>query len=174
MRNSERLHIPLLSDESALLSSTSNLQYDNANTQIENPYAQNSRAHTTNQNHRSKRPLSSIEGPPSQESSVEEDTRSVALDLGLLSLHSDSRQLHYLGSSSGSLFASLVQAKRANDSNFGGSKGRASSQEVDDALRVGYESSSNPNLVQFDVMRAAISSLYAQLRKVRTCLSSNP
>jgi hypothetical protein len=36
------------------------------------------------------------------------EARSVALDLGLLSLGSDSRQLHYLGSSSGRLFTSLI------------------------------------------------------------------
>ncbi|KAK0121939.1 hypothetical protein ONS95_010213 [Cadophora gregata] len=42
-----------------------------------------------------------------QDKSVHEDARSVALELGLLSLISDSRQMHYLGSSSGTLFASL-------------------------------------------------------------------
>ncbi|KAL5452703.1 hypothetical protein PMIN06_005884 [Paraphaeosphaeria minitans] len=36
------------------------------------------------------------------------EARSVALDLGLLSLSSDSRQLHYLGTSSGRLFTSLI------------------------------------------------------------------
>jgi hypothetical protein len=34
--------------------------------------------------------------------------RSVAIDLGMLSLQSDSRQKHYLGSSSGLLFAKLM------------------------------------------------------------------
>lgn len=34
--------------------------------------------------------------------------RSVAIDLGMLSLQSDSRQQHYLGSSSGLLFTKLV------------------------------------------------------------------
>lgn len=34
--------------------------------------------------------------------------RSVAIDLGMLSLQSDSRQKHYLGSSSGLLFAKLL------------------------------------------------------------------
>ena len=37
-----------------------------------------------------------------------EEARSVAFDLGMLSLNSDSRQTHYLGSSSGRLFTSLV------------------------------------------------------------------
>lgn len=36
------------------------------------------------------------------------EARSVTLDLGLLSLSSDSRQLHYLGTSSGRLFTSLI------------------------------------------------------------------
>lgn len=43
-----------------------------------------------------------------QEQSFSTEARSVALDLGLLSLGSDSRQLHYLGSSSGRLFTSLI------------------------------------------------------------------
>ncbi|KAJ4299216.1 hypothetical protein N0V90_004460 [Kalmusia sp. IMI 367209] len=36
------------------------------------------------------------------------EARSVALDLGLLTLNSDSRQKHYLGTSSGRLFTSLI------------------------------------------------------------------
>lgn len=36
------------------------------------------------------------------------EARSVAIDLGMLSLHSDSRQKHYLGSSSGLLFTKLI------------------------------------------------------------------
>ncbi|KAL4908654.1 hypothetical protein BDW74DRAFT_188554 [Aspergillus multicolor] len=38
------------------------------------------------------------------------EARSVALDLGMLSLHSDSRQKHYLGSSSGLFFTNLIGA----------------------------------------------------------------
>lgn len=44
----------------------------------------------------------------SQEKPFATEARSVALDLGLLSLGSDSRQLHYLGTSSGRLFTSLI------------------------------------------------------------------
>lgn len=44
----------------------------------------------------------------SQEQPFTTEARSVALDLGLLSLGSDSRQLHYLGASSGRLFTSLI------------------------------------------------------------------
>ncbi|KAE8146985.1 hypothetical protein BDV25DRAFT_43019 [Aspergillus avenaceus] len=36
------------------------------------------------------------------------EARSVAIELGMLSLHSDSRQKHYLGSSSGLLFTKLI------------------------------------------------------------------
>lgn len=39
-----------------------------------------------------------------------DEARSVALDLGLLSLNSDSRQTHYLGTSSGRLFTRLIGA----------------------------------------------------------------
>ncbi|CBF82145.1 uncharacterized protein ANIA_05299 [Aspergillus nidulans FGSC A4] len=38
------------------------------------------------------------------------EARSVAVDLGMLSLHSDSRQKHYLGSSSGLFFTNLIGA----------------------------------------------------------------
>lgn len=39
---------------------------------------------------------------------VSANARSVAIDLGMLSLQSDSRQKHYLGSSSGLLFTKLM------------------------------------------------------------------
>lgn len=57
----------------------------------------------------SKRQYSSISDPPPQEEFADE-ARSVALDLGLLTLNSDSRQTHYLGTSSGRLFTSLIGA----------------------------------------------------------------
>ncbi|KAL2851210.1 hypothetical protein BJX68DRAFT_266117 [Aspergillus pseudodeflectus] len=46
----------------------------------------------------------SSDAPPAVEA------RSVAMDLGMLSLHSDSRQKHYLGSSSGLFFTNLIGA----------------------------------------------------------------
>ena len=52
----------------------------------------------------------------SKDASVEQNARSMALHLGMLSLDVNSSQLHYLGSSSGSLFASIVQANRTNPS----------------------------------------------------------
>lgn len=57
----------------------------------------------------SKRTYSSISEYPLQEGFADE-ARSVALDLGLLTLNSDSRQTHYLGTSSGRLFTSLIGA----------------------------------------------------------------
>lgn len=132
----------------------------------EQPYVQGIGPYPALQNHGLKRPLPSVHSRSNRESSVEQDTRSVALDLGLLSLNSDSRQLHYLGSSSGSLLASLVRTGSSHNSSFGGLRATTSSAEIDDTVRSGYESSTNLNLVQFDVMRASINGLYAQLRKV--------
>ncbi|KAH7126635.1 fungal-specific transcription factor domain-containing protein [Dendryphion nanum] len=56
-----------------------------------------------------KRTYASIADPMNQDSFGEE-ARSVALHLGLLTLNSDSRQTHYLGTSSGRLFTSLIGA----------------------------------------------------------------
>jgi hypothetical protein len=169
--NTEPVTAPHLFGESPMDSSSSQLQYDSAATPNETPYIQSINPQPTVQNYGLKRPVSSIHGSSNRESSVEQDTRSVALDLGLLSLNSDSRQLHYLGSSSGPLFASLVQAGRANYSKLGGPKAATSPQETDETVGAGHEIPVNSNLVQFDVMRAAISSLYGQLRKVSQCPS---
>lgn len=55
----------------------------------------------------SKRTFSHVDvrEPPRQ---FTDEARSVANDLGMLTLNSDSRQTHYLGSSSGRLFTSLM------------------------------------------------------------------
>ncbi|KAH8592216.1 fungal-specific transcription factor domain-containing protein [Bisporella sp. PMI_857] len=64
-----------------------------------------------------KRPVSILnEDSTSREDNINREARSVALELGLLSLNSDSRQRHYLGSSSGSLFAPLFLAKKSSNS----------------------------------------------------------
>ncbi|KAL3478841.1 hypothetical protein BJX99DRAFT_96977 [Aspergillus californicus] len=58
-----------------------------------------------------KRPHTALQGSDSSQVSdpaPAAEARSVALDLGMLSLHSDSRQKHYLGSSSGLFFANLI------------------------------------------------------------------
>ncbi|KAF2011517.1 hypothetical protein BU24DRAFT_282921 [Aaosphaeria arxii CBS 175.79] len=55
-----------------------------------------------------KRTFSSTIEPPPAEDTFADEARSVALDLGLLTLNSDSRQTHYLGTSSGRLFTSLI------------------------------------------------------------------
>ncbi|GME37064.1 uncharacterized protein LTHEOB_3319 [Neofusicoccum parvum] len=47
-----------------------------------------------------------------QSASVEQSARTMALHLGLLSLDVNSSQVHYLGSSSGSLFTPMLQANR--------------------------------------------------------------
>jgi hypothetical protein len=110
-----------------------------------------------------KRPVSTLHKPSSRETSVEQDTRSVALDLGLLSLNSESRQVHYLGSSSGSLFASLVQARKTEDrdkdvpsteSSTGIDKSRHNKWPLDPQ--------------NLEDVRKAVNSLYDQLRKVWT------
>ncbi|KAH8807396.1 fungal-specific transcription factor domain-containing protein [Xylogone sp. PMI_703] len=154
-----------LVDDPTLSSSNTEPQYDDAGRSAETPYVQNAVPQSTGQTQGLKRPISSVQSQSSRESSVEQDTRSVALDLGLLSLNSDSRQLHYLGSSSGSLFASLVQAGRSGENTLGVSKAAVSPRDIDDSIRASHQGSTSSNSVQFDVMRTAVSSLYAQLRK---------
>lgn len=175
LRDGEQLAAPQWVEHSPHDSSTSEFQYGGSSLSRDGTYAQNPETLSTVQNHGLKRPISSIQDPSNRESSVEQDTRSVALDLGLLSLNTDSRQLHYLGSSSGSLLASLVQAGTANYPNRSGSKGTSPLQEVDDSAKVNNETSNTAfNSVQFDVMRTTISSLYAQLRKVSKRALPNP
>lgn len=69
---------------------------------------------------------------PSQEhgpnTSVEQSARSMALHLGLLTLDVNSSQVHYLGSSSGSLFTPMLQANRED----AGALPSASSHETSD------------------------------------------
>ncbi|KAL4812531.1 fungal-specific transcription factor domain-containing protein [Aspergillus spinulosporus] len=59
-----------------------------------------------------KRPHAAIQASGSEpsDSAPAAEARSVAVDLGMLSLHSDSRQKHYLGSSSGLFFTNLIGA----------------------------------------------------------------
>ena len=64
----------------------------------------------------SKRAYASVEESSELDRPFSEEARSVALDLGLLSLNSDSRQKHYLGSSSGRLFTSLIGAESTKSS----------------------------------------------------------
>jgi hypothetical protein len=152
------LHIP---DEHTPNSSVSDLLYGSSATPKGNNYAQVSdpqSVHTWG----TKAPPPISRDPSSRESSVEQDTRSVALDLGLLSLNSDSRQLHYVGSSSGSLFASLVRAgassKRSNTA--------ASPSEVDFPPR--YSRDGTANLSSASTASSDVSRVYALLRTVGT------
>ena len=64
----------------------------------------------------SKRAYASVDESSEVDRPFSEEARSVALDLGLLSLNSDSRQKHYLGSSSGRLFTSLIGAESTKSS----------------------------------------------------------
>jgi len=91
---------------------------------------------------------------------VEQDTRSVALDLGLLSLNAESRQVHYLGSSSGSLFASLLQTRTRGGSQFE-DKMRDSSEARD--IHGGDIQTGSSHAEE---LRKVVQSLYEQLRKV--------
>lgn len=74
--------------------------------------------------------------------------RSVAIDLGMLSLQSDSRQKHYLGSSSGLLFAKLMGLDNEHQSE----------QTTIQARRL------NPRRISDEIYQ----SLYTKLRKVTT------
>jgi len=107
-----------------------------------------------------KRPLSNLYAPENRETSVEQDTRSVALDLGLLSLNAESRQVHYLGSSSGSLFASLLQTRTRGGSQFE-DKMRDSSEARD--IHGGDIQTGSSHAEE---LRKVVQSLYEQLRKV--------
>ncbi|KAL4898062.1 fungal-specific transcription factor domain-containing protein [Aspergillus ambiguus] len=57
-----------------------------------------------------KRTYTEFRASDTSDSPVTVEARSVAMDLGMLSLHSDSRQKHYLGSSSGLFFTRLIGA----------------------------------------------------------------
>jgi hypothetical protein len=57
--------------------------------------------------------FASLHGPD-QDAFPSVEARSVAIDLGMISLHSDSRQQSYLGSSLGLLFSGLIGADGEN------------------------------------------------------------
>lgn len=91
-----------------------------------------------------KRPLSVMESDA--DSPLSAKARSVAIDLGMLSLQSDSRQKHYLGSSSGLLFAKLMGL----DNDMRPEQGASQARRL------------TPQRISSDIYR----SLYDQLRKV--------
>lgn len=91
--------------------------------------------------------------------------RSVAIDLGMLSLQSDSRQKHYLGSSSGLLFAKLmgldneqqseqtaIQARRLTP--------RRISDEIYESLYTKLRKVTNPT-----PLRLSLSSMYTDVQR---------
>lgn len=91
---------------------TLNLPQDRLDTRDVAPISQGSVSEIPNQGEilgdaaTNKRSLSAMESDA--DSPLSAKARSVAIDLGMLSLQSDSRQKHYLGSSSGLLFAKLM------------------------------------------------------------------
>lgn len=78
---------------------------------------------------------------------VSASARSVAIDLGMLSLQSDSRQKHYLGSSSGLLFTKLMG--------------------LDNASSPAQSTSSTRLLAPLRVSDEIYRALYSQLQRVR-------
>ena len=116
-----------------------------------------------------KRQLSSLYDSSGRITSVEDDTRSVALDLGLLSLNSESRQVHYLGSSSGSLFASLFQARKGGE-NLSGTLPNKGPQNILRSHEDNYHSTDNLAALHLDQVRKPVDKLYARLQEV-PCLN---
>ncbi len=157
---------PRLVDEFSLQSSPSFLLHPNSNTQMGAVHGEDMNPSSPWRSSGSKRPLSSIHAKTNRESSVEEDTRSVALGLGFLSLNSDSRQLHYLGSSSGSLLASLVQTGGAYINEVDRTSAVAAQPDLDGIVDAGHQNSTSADVVRFEVLKTSVNDLYARLRKV--------
>jgi hypothetical protein len=87
-----------------------------------------------------------------------DEARSVALDLGLLTLNSDSRQTHYLGTSSGRLFTRLI-GTRSPDAAGGASADRSSgSSSVQKPSKFGVYAHTK-------LRKESCQQLYATLRK---------
>jgi hypothetical protein len=112
------------------------------------------------QSNGSKRPHSAVDELETDRP-FSDEARSVAIDLGMLSLNSDSRQKHYLGSSSGLLFTRLIGAE-------------AEQPRLDLArasrLRVTRR---DPQLSPLEKSEE-IATLHKKLQKVRNRASSNP
>ncbi|EIT79609.1 hypothetical protein AO1008_04606 [Aspergillus oryzae 100-8] len=96
----------------------------------------------------SKRSYSMAEGP--------EVEQPIFVELGMLSLHSDSRQKHYLGSSSGLLFTRLIGIDSERSST-------ASPELVSTSSRSGHRRRLAPGRSQ---SREAYQALYDRLREV--------
>lgn len=116
-----------------------------------------------------KRQASNMDESSGRETSVEDDTRSVALDLGLLSLNSESRQVHYFGSSSGSLFASLCQAGKGDGNHIGISSRKGDPHHISGQLQE-HQGGNDLDTTHFEEVRKALNGLYAQLKKVGLAL----
>lgn len=82
---------------------------------------------------RSREPISDTAGPDA----FADEARAVALDLGLLTLNSDSRQTHYLGTSSGRLFTRLIGAGSPDAAVGAGSDRSAGSSSIHNSSKFG-------------------------------------
>ncbi len=164
--DTEQISTPRFLDELSLQSSTAVLPYPIATTQMGTAYGQSINPSSPFQNSGSKRPLSSVHAQPTRESSVEEDTRSVALGLGFLSLNSDSPSIalfRFLLQ----VFARLVGAnRRAYNNEVDGPSARPHQLGPDDNGGTERQNPTGVDLVRFDVLKSAVNDLYALLRKV--------
>ena len=98
-----------------------------------------------------------------------DDVRSVAMDLGMLSLNTDSRQRHYLGSSSGLLFTRLIEAEDETNP--------SAAQSAHSALHRSWESQRSAPEHRYvghaRPITQADQSLYNRLRNVRATSGSD-
>lgn len=93
-----------------------------------------------------------------------EEARSVAFDLGMLSLNADSRQTHYLGSSSGRLFTSLIGVPASSSAESPSDKGHPSPSGSTIPSRLGQFASAKQ-------YKLACRQLYTLIRRVCPLLS---
>ncbi|KAF4466229.1 Pyrimidine pathway regulatory 1 [Fusarium albosuccineum] len=97
-----------------------------------------------------------VSGQPDHDGSFPERAHSVAVNLGMLSLNSDSPQKHYLGSSSGLLFTNLIGASP--------SSAGSTPQGVSENANAG-DSEWQDTGVSPDYNKAYYQALYASLQK---------
>ena len=118
-----------------------------------------------------KRSLAAVKsGSTFREMSIDQEARSVALELGLLSLNSDTPQKHYLGSSSGSLFAPLFLTKKSGKTLVADAQSVGSSQDAYGRKETPQAKSGIPTTSHTLNIKNAPDALYEQLRKV--CLAT--
>ena len=107
-----------------------------------------------------KRPYSWV-SEPEKETSFSDEARSVAIDLGMLSLNADSRQEYYIGSSSGRFFTQLIGVEERKSP-------EGHSPDMQDAA-----GNSNRRLAHPRRAKNAYEEVYATLRQVCVPLDKN-